>query len=475
MRNPNGRATRALLLALAWLAAGCDGDIAYRDRSTFEQLPSGAGEFLGYSTVATKRTTCGNCHVGKQAVWEKTAHASTFAKLESSGAMQDVCQACHTVSSKGNITTAESVGWVATKNPRYQDVQCESCHGPGLAHVTNPDESTKPLATIVVDTSLTRGCGECHSGEHRPFAEEWRRSKHARVVVSRATNVSCSGCHEAKSVLQAWGVNSTFMQETGEHQYPAVTCAVCHDPHSARNRGQLRFAIDVPSVEANLCMKCHRRRANPDLASASSGPHSPEGPMLLGEAGWMPPNFQYPAGALVGSHGSDSNPRLCAACHVTDYEVRDNLTGAFTFRATGHSFQAIPCADANGVPTGVTGCALTERSFRSCVAGCHLSESSARTAYTIAEQRILRLVGELTGLLARIPATELSNSDGRYTTAEGAKFNVSLANKKGSIAHNPFLLEALLLASIKQIEIDYGLRPSSALSLQSELTPPARN
>jgi predicted CXXCH cytochrome family protein len=471
MNRVERNTARSLLLLVLTVALGCEAQISYRDPALYEQPPAGAGEFLGYSTVANKRTVCGNCHIGKQREWEQTAHSRAWETLQKSGASQPVCQECHSVSSLGNQVSTKAVAWPGTQNARYQDVQCESCHGPGLAHVTNPDaRGTKPLAAIAVGTDLTRGCGQCHSGVHRPYAEEWTNSLHARVTGSRSTNVNCIGCHEAKGVLQAWGIKSTFMEESTPGDHMAITCAVCHDPHDSRNKGQLRFPLDAPSVQQNLCMKCHHRRGTPDLASASSGPHSPEGPLLLGEAGWIPPNFQYAPGALVGSHGSDGNPKLCATCHVTDYQIQDPLTKSFAFRATGHSFQAIPCVDAQGVPTGVRNCALTERSFRSCT-GCHLSENAARTALSVAELRISRLVGEIGAMLPRIAAAEFSNTDNRYTTAEGARFNMQLAQKKGSIAHNPFLLEALLLASIKQIEIDYGIRPRASVPLQPQLAP----
>jgi predicted CXXCH cytochrome family protein len=453
------RVTHILLLLALTVVVACDSEIVYRDSKAYEDLPVGAGDFLGYSDVSAKRTTCGNCHIGKQTQWSQTAHAHAWQTLQNSGNAQPLCQECHTVSARGNLVTDNSVAWVATQNARYQDVQCESCHGPGLTHVTNPDATgTKPLAPLAVGADLSRGCGECHSGVHRPFAEEWTSSKHARVVASRSTNVNCIGCHEAKGVLQAWGVKSTFMEEASTGEHMAITCAVCHDPHDNRNQGQLRFPMDVTSVEQNLCMKCHQRRGSPDLANSLQGPHSPEGPLLLGEAGWFPPNFEYPSGALVGSHGSDRNPRLCATCHVTDYEIRDPLTDGFTFRATGHSFQAIPCVDADGIPTGSSSCDLAQRSFRSCTS-CHLTENAARTALSVKETAIKRLTDDIDGLIKRIPTSELNASDNRYTTAEGAQFNMRLALKKGSIAHNPFLLEALLHASIRQIEIDYGIRP----------------
>jgi predicted CXXCH cytochrome family protein len=329
--------------------------------------------------------------------------------------------------------------------------------------------ANKPLAPLNVGVDLTLGCGECHSGAHQPFAEQWAGSRHARIIASRAANPSCVSCHEAQGVLAAWGVKTNFVEVSKPNEYMAVTCAVCHDPHDARNPGQLRFAMDVPDVEQNLCMKCHHRRAQPEVTS-SSGPHSPQGPVLLGEAGWFPPNFEFPPGALVGSHGSDRNPRLCATCHVNSYTVNDELTGKFSFRATGHSFQATPCVDAQGIPNGATTCELTQKSFRACTS-CHLSENAARTALTVAKARIDRLVGEINGMLPRIPASESSTTDNRISTAEGAKFNMQLGQERGSPVHNPFLVEALLLASIRQIELDYGLRPSADLVMKPQLAP----
>jgi len=41
-------------------------------------------------------------------------------------------------------------------------VQCESCHGPGLPHVQNPDAS-QPLASILAAQDAAAGCGECHA------------------------------------------------------------------------------------------------------------------------------------------------------------------------------------------------------------------------------------------------------------------------------------------------------------------------
>ena len=133
--QPASAALRWSLRAMLVVAlGGClngDDRIVYRDR-TFTEPAAAAKGFLGYDEAATKLTVCGNCHVGQQAQWEDSPHASAFATLQGSGSMQGLCQACHTVNNLGNTVTDTSVGFRSTKDVRYHDVQCESCHGPGL-------------------------------------------------------------------------------------------------------------------------------------------------------------------------------------------------------------------------------------------------------------------------------------------------------------------------------------------------------
>lgn len=466
--QPTCAALRASLRAALVLALGAclngDDRIVYRDR-TFTEPPAAAAGFLGYDDRSTKLTVCGNCHVGQQAQWEDSPHASAFATLQASGQMQGFCQSCHTVNNLGNTLTDTSAGFRTTKDVRYHDVQCESCHGPGLQHVTNPD-ATQPLASIKADTLATTGCGDCHSGAHHPFVAEWQRSAHGRLVSSATatTSASCIGCHTAQGVLKRWGETADYVEKSGAPL--PQTCAVCHDPHGSPNAGQLRYPVDTPDEQQNLCMQCHNRRATPDPASAASGPHAPEGPTVLGFAGWWAPAMAFTPGdsAFLASHGSQRNPRLCATCHVERFTVRDTLTKAFQLEVVGHQFLATPCVNAAGIPTGREDCARTERRYQSCATtGCHVSAASARGLHSLAESRIDPLVVQLDGLLARIPATEFSNTDGRYTTAEGSRFNSQLAKRTGAEVHNPFLIEALLRASIEQIRRDYALTPAASL------------
>lgn len=465
--------TSAVVLVIG--ASCVDEKIVYRDGPNFVTPPSNAASFLGYTDEAAKKTVCGSCHVTQQGKWVETAHADAFLTLESSGHMQGSCQGCHTVNDRGNVVADTAAGWRTTHDERYHDVQCESCHGPGLQHVTAPARG-QMLASILADTgvAVTNGCAECHAGTHHPFVEEWRKSGHgaqSNPTVPSQTNArtDCQPCHNATGILAAWGVNTNFTEKTSPTYVRAgVTCAVCHDPHGSTNEKQLRFSINVASTSENLCMKCHQRRAKPDPAS-TSGPHSEQGPLLLGDAGWWPPNLDLGT-AIQSSHGSERNPKLCATCHVQRYTVNDQATGAFTFQVTGHRFLAIPCVDANGQPTDSQTCAISARSFRSCaVTGCHGSEVAARSAYTTAEGRIDAIVVELRRLIALVPASELAIGT-KYTTARGAKFNADLADQPGSFVHNPFLVEQLLRASISQMAEDYNLTPSPGYRLAPEFT-----
>ena len=159
---------------------------------------------------------------------------------------------------------------------------------------------------------------------------------------------------------------------------------------------------------------------------------------------------------IIGTHGTEANPRLCATCHVNRMTVTDLATGDFVFQASGHLFQAAPCLDASGIPTRETDCNTSERSFSACsISGCHASPDQASAAFIAATTRIDGLVATLNGLLGSVPSSEFDATDNVLSVAEGAKFNADLAGLRGSAIHNPFLLEALLNASIQEVMSKY--------------------
>ena len=490
-----------VLAASAWLAA-CSTETetktVYVDPPRFNAPPDTVNGFLGYYDAAAGQTTCGNCHVDHQADWSNHGHSQAWASLQNSGHAAPYCVGCHTVSELGNAVDS-AAGYNLVQDTVYYDVQCESCHGPGYNHVATPDASAPPLASANADTGAAANgtCAECHEGAHEPYASQWKSSRHGEANTHASTNASCQPCHEGRGTLKAWGVTDNYIERNDvvdTLNALGVTCAVCHDPHGSQNAGQLRFAIDDPSLQGNLCMKCHSRRF--ELTAANSGPHGPQGPVVLGTAGWWPTG--YDTTPAPSTHGDPNfNQRLCAGCHVTRITVTDPATGAFSYQSVGHNFRPIPCVDANGIPLpgSSNGCAydIVERNWSSCVsAGCHATATQAANALSASRAITKALVDQLWidndhdqavdsatdgGYLSKVPKAEFKNNDNLITVAEGARFNAQIwgegltAHPDNSFgAHNPFLTQRILAATITAMKAQYPFLPAPPASLQAEIT-----
>jgi predicted CXXCH cytochrome family protein len=291
------------------------------------------------------------------------------------------------------------------------------------------------------------------------------------------------GCHTAQGFLNQVAPNANYVEKvastaqiTTANALPLV-CATCHDPHgSSNNTHQLRFSIGAANVDDNLCIKCHQRRADPSQVTTRNSVHSPEGPTLLGLAGWFPPGMSA-GDSIIGTHGTPSrNPQLCATCHVARFTGTDKATGAVT-QATGHRFIATPCVDAAGIPTVAQSCAISARTFRSCASStCHASETVARTLFITDSTRIQQLVASANSAIAKVKVIKPADctlGGPKYTSCLGTQFNVSLALSPGNFVHNPFLLEQLLVASINQLQKEYGISPDIAVSLDRHFVMPA--
>ena len=500
----------AILGFLPLLSIGCtDEKIVYRE--PFNPPPDAEAGFVGYFTSSDKSTTCGNCHVDHENKWVETAHADAYATLANSEGAQAFCYGCHTVSERGNAVSAPS-GWNAVQDTAYHDVQCESCHGPGVEHVETPDASANPLARVRVltsdlvtgnvdtDTTTVAGsCAECHSGSHHPFVDEWRLSGHARALYSEEEGIfisdegeNCASCHEGRGALKAWGVTANYVERdtAAADAHLGITCAVCHDPHNGQNEGQLRFSISEPSFEANLCMKCHTRRYEP---TGTRGPHAPQGPVLTGTAGYWPPG--YDTTAQAATHGNPAeNPRLCAGCHVNNFEVEDRLNPGETIASKGHSFLPVPCLDpTTGEPVADNSCDYTSSSrYWGACSDCHGDAAAVADLFASHRGNVATLADLIwvdtdgdevlfeadangtfiafdagdTGLLTQVPSPEINfnAADDSISVAEGALFNMQLIaegrheHSDGSKGvHNPRLSTDLLGASLASLQDAYTL------------------
>lgn len=497
-----GVSSLTLGLVLSGGLLGCvDEGSLFPEQPTWSQSNDAALGFLGYSDPASKTPTCWNCHPGYKVEWQGTAHASAWETLQNSGRAEDYCEPCHTVGSLGNASTNLGAGFAATHEARYHDVQCESCHGPGLMHMSNP-AATKPLASFEAGVDAQNGCGECHEGSHLPVVEQWSQSAHGagpNTAYASGVSESCMPCHEGQRALEVtFGVTTDYL-EKGDGELRTITCVVCHDPHGSAYGAQLRASVDVPTEE-NLCMRCHARSGTP---WSSHGPHAAQGLLLFGDdVGYIPPGFSFPEKETRNNHGPRNNPRLCVTCHAPRLTVTD-ATGEFLLESVGHTFEAASCLDSGGLPVVDGDCSPSDRTFAGCVgSGCHGSESGARNAYIRIRGRLNALLDQLWvdtdgdhvleatdgGLLPEVIAkgfeADLDPDDSTVTPAKGAMWNAMLAwtgdrthwsdgevagnhfsshPTSGNGVHNPHLLEALLLASIREVRSSYGLQPSPGL------------
>ncbi len=302
---------------------------------------------------------CAACHPTNATQWSGTGHSSKFTRaidgIEHSF-YADRCNQCHTV---GYNTDPEAdnfgfddlqrlLGWtmpdtlqvgnwdsLVTAYPdlaQKANIQCENCHGPGSQHKGVLGRRTGPDAAPRIQISLDEGvCGSCH--EDQPYhlkTIQWKNSAHANgsTFASRGTSASCAPCHSGYGFVNRTDIEyaARDLPETGAQN---ISCAVCHDPHSARNEHQLRVLDDIElengfvitkGGSGKLCMNCHhdRRAGGADVyvaepRSTFRGPHgNVQADMLFGQ------NYISFGRVLPNSTHKDVTPEACVTCHMSE-------------------------------------------------------------------------------------------------------------------------------------------------------------
>ena len=130
-------------------------------------VSEGQAEYVGTNQCAT-------CHGEAHEFWKKTRHASAVETLEERGkAFDQNCIGCHVVgyekpggSVLGKLTYKSKVNGREIKK-NLKDVGCESCHGPGSKHISNPVSKAGKPQHIGVDVGKA-ACADCHVKQHSP-------------------------------------------------------------------------------------------------------------------------------------------------------------------------------------------------------------------------------------------------------------------------------------------------------------------
>ncbi len=116
---------------------------------------------------------CRDCHAAEYETWAASPHARAVGSLEMKGkAGDDDCLACHTTGfgKDGGFPA----GGAAASHPDLVGVGCESCHGPGSAHVAEGARRTGTILSLgdkCDSCVILRICGSCHDDANDPGFE----------------------------------------------------------------------------------------------------------------------------------------------------------------------------------------------------------------------------------------------------------------------------------------------------------------
>ena len=159
------------------------------DQLGIRPVPHPQQELLG-GFVGSRE--CESCHEVSNDVWKKSGHAKaidTLVNADPPRQFDPECVACHVVGWNSEQYFPYQTGFVSQeKTPKLVDVGCESCHGPGEAHVRAENGSDLALqeklqkAMIVTKADAEKQlCRTCHDLDNSPefnFETYWPKVEH---------------------------------------------------------------------------------------------------------------------------------------------------------------------------------------------------------------------------------------------------------------------------------------------------------
>jgi DmsE family decaheme c-type cytochrome len=303
--------TRALprrLLALAWLLPLAAP--AYAADEPAAAPAAAATAETATAPVAAPAETTAAPKPADTAPAPKAAEAAAPVAYSKKGA--DTCLTCH--------DDAVVMAIFNTKHGQPHDarspfgkgqLQCEACHGPGGKHTgkIKKGDTRPPMIRFGRDSAAPVAVqnGVCLTCHEKSLSAEWHAGPHA------ANDVTCASCHDLHTardpVLAARTQDEVcytcHVTKRAEFLRPyahplrqgKVACSDCHQPHGTSAPSQL-----VKSSVNQTCYQCHAEKRGPFLWEHAPVPedcsicHSPHGSSNPG---------------MLKSRG----PLLCQSCH----------------------------------------------------------------------------------------------------------------------------------------------------------------
>lgn len=237
----------------------------------------------------------------------RSAPASNMPRAQATGYVgAETCTACHEAEGKSLGHTLHG----RAENPRtpLAGQGCETCHGPGQAHVDSGSKNDIKRLPAMAPRDVNATCLTCHAkGSHA----EWQGSMHD------ARNLSCVTCHsihapkservqlKTVTVIETCATchKTEAMKLKRSGHMPLregkMDCTSCHNPHGSTNVRMLKAGNWI----TDACVSCHTEKRGPFLWEHAAGREA--------------------CNTCHDPHGSNNDrmlvakpPMLCQRCHI---------------------------------------------------------------------------------------------------------------------------------------------------------------
>jgi DmsE family decaheme c-type cytochrome len=250
--------------------------------------------------------------------------AGATAPADSNYVGAETCKACHAEQfSKFSKTRMGRLFLLQARSPKEANA-CESCHGPGKAHVDAGGGKGKGGLITFAKNDKTpvekrnQVCLGCHTKGARLF---WQGSAH------ESRDVACTNCHK---IMEQVSPKAQLAKAT-----EIETCGTCH----LQKRAQTMRSSHMPVREGKMtCTSCHNPhgtvtqtllKGNGVNETCYTCHTEKRGPFL-----WIHAPVQESCANCHEPHGSNwekmlkaAKPRLCQQCHSPGSGHPTNMYG----------------------------------------------------------------------------------------------------------------------------------------------------
>jgi DmsE family decaheme c-type cytochrome len=195
-----------------------------------------AGNGSASSSAYVGADTCKTCHEEEFKSVHGTPHSESVLKLKGAGEAHS-CETCHGpgaahVEGGGDVSKIIRFPKLSTAEA---DKRCLSCHQTGSLEHINFERSSHAKNDV--------GCLSCHSAHH---------AKAPQFLLSKAQPGLCYGCHSPAKA----DFSKPFRHRVDQH---LIECSDCHNPHGTFGDKQLRTA----RTQQQVCVNCHVEKQGP--------------------------------------------------------------------------------------------------------------------------------------------------------------------------------------------------------------------